>query len=194
MNMTNETFKFSPRVGLIMANLKTVRDVIRILKEKEGEGQTDIKKLLKYVKNNLKDRIPEIKPWGLNTQNNCIYISPGNQWRISDDTVSIFVDFNSAMVPYRLDNDPSVGLYVPDWPQRKVFNEKLIDELGTEFMNNWDEPEDECPIWTYVKYENYAKGDDFDVKGFGDDIVSLVAKLIGEKEKFDNVLKNIKEK
>lgn len=190
--MPNKKFEFSSRVSLILGNLKTVREVVKILKEKDGEGQLDIKKLIKFIKDHLKEGVPEIKQWEVVIKNNCICTYPANEWSVFKDTISIIVDFDQAMVLYRPDQDPYVGLYVPKkWSLLETFNKRLIKELGSDFMNDWDEPEEEYPIWTYVKYENYAMGDHFDVNGFLDNIFTLVSKLARKKDVIDRILKQI---
>jgi hypothetical protein len=186
--MTNETFEFSPRVSLILANLKTVREVRKVLEE---EGKAEIKRFLKHIRDNLRGRVPDIQPWELVIKNNSIFVYPSDQWKVlDDDYIAISIDFSFGMKP--LEGDPWVGLYVPrTWPQGKMFNEKLNKALPKGFMNEWDEPEDEWPIWGWVKYENYAKGDSFDINGFLQDVAELISKLVRIKGTIDSILNQI---
>jgi hypothetical protein len=89
---------------------------------------------------------------------------------------------------------PWVGLYVPEeWSKKDKFREKLIKALPKHFMNDWEKPDSEAILWAFVDYEDYAKGDIFDINGFVDNIVDLVNKLEGVKDAINNSLRKTQE-
>lgn len=187
--MKNETFEFSPRVALILANIRTVREVNEVI---EKEGKTEIKRFLKYIGDNLKDTVPDIRQWKLVIKNNSIFFYPDDHWKVlDDDFIAISIDFSAGMKPLGSEGDPWVALYVSqNWPQRRLFNEQLRKALSG-FMDEWNQAEDETPIWAWVKYENYAKGDSFDIKGFLEKVAELVSKLVKKKGEINSILERI---
>lgn len=191
--MGYEKFQFQPRFALIMANLKTAREMREVL---ENEGKTDIQKFMGYVKDKLNDKVPEIKSWKFDSDKFSINFYPSNKWKVLDDEyVTITIQFDWGMSIFNPNNDPWVGLYVPEkWSQRKVFKEKLLKALPKEFINDWDKPEDEWPIWAYVAYEDYSNGDVFDTEAFVDDVGKLVGKLIKIKGLIDDTIENVEGK
>lgn len=188
--MGNEKFQFQPRFALIMANLKTAREMKEVLNK---EGKTDIQRFMGYVKDKLNDKVPEIKSWKFDFDEGSINFYPSDKWKVHDDEfVTITIQFDWGMSILNSNNDPWVGLYIPrNWSHGKLFNEKLLKALPKEFINEWDEPDDEWPIWGYVAYENYSNGDVFDTEGFVDDVGKLVGKLIKIKGLIDNTIENV---
>src|SRR4030067_2773318 len=94
-----------------------------------------------------------------------------------------------------LEGDPYIGLYVPDgWMQKKMFKEKLLNALPKGFMGDWDKPENNWPIWTYLKYEDYSNGKNFDIKIFQDNIIKYIIKLIKIKDIIDKTIKHVENK
>lgn len=187
--MVNETFEFSPRVGLILSNIKTVREIRRVL---DDEGITEITRFLKYIGDNLKEKVPDIDSWKLVFHETGVSIFPGDQWKVlDDDSITITIEFN-RMDPLDLEGDPWVGLYVPEnWPQIKLFKERLIKALPWDFKNYWEKPEDSWPIWAWVKYEHHAKDDNFDSNAFLVDVAKLVSKLVKIKYIIDTTIKQV---
>lgn len=191
--MGNEKFQFQPRFALIMANLKTAREMREVL---ETEGKTDIQRFMGYVKDKLNDKVPEIKSWKFDIGKFNINFYPSDKWKVLDDEyVTITIQFDWGMKIFNPDNDPWVGLYIPEkWSQGKLFNEKLLKALPKEFINEWDESEDEWPIWAYVAYEYYSNGDVFNTEAFVDDVGKLVGKLIEIKGLIDNTIEQVEGK
>lgn len=191
--MVNETFKFQPRFALIMANLKIAREMKEVLNK---EGKTDIRRFIGYVKEKLNDKVPDIKSWKFDFDERCINYYPSDKWKVLDDEyISITIQFDWGMNILNPDNDPWIGLYIPEkWSQGKLFNEKLLKALPKEFINEWDDTEDEWPIWAYVAYEDYSNVDVFDTEAFVDDVGKLVGKLIKIKGLIDNTIEQVEGK
>lgn len=189
--MSNETFEFSPRVGLVMANIKVVREIKKVLDE---ESEIDIKQLSKYIRDNLIDLVPELQSWKCEIVNDKylhLKFFAGDHWKVRDDYIYICIE-----LPYGTnlldEDDPWVGLYVPEeWKKRKLFYETLDKSLSRSFKNFWEEPDDVAPIWAYVKYEKYSKGDVFDSMGFLQNIAELVSKIVKIKDIIDNNIKQV---
>lgn len=191
--MTNRTFQFeSPRVALIFANIKTVREIRSVI---DDEGKKEIERFLKYLQNNIKDFVPELQSWkDSEIGKTGVYISPDAHWDVvDDDYIAIGIDFYYGKDPSSK-YDPWVGLYVPEnWEQKKIFKEKLIATLQKGFIGDW-EFGNEYPLWAYVKYEDYSDGESFDIKKFIDDIVRLVGKLVKMRDTIDNTIEQVKGK
>lgn len=204
--MINKTFEFEPRFALVMANLKTARELREVMEE---EGHNNIKNFLNHIKDMLNKNLTELESWNCEIsidnkkRNKKSYMSInyyfGDHWKVrNDDYICIFID-----MPYDdnlLDrDDPTVGLYVPkDWKQNKKYLEKLNEKLPKNFKDFWigseSESEDntaDTPFWHFVNIEDYAKGDVFDSNGFVSKLEELVSKLLEKKEIFNNTLKQI---
>jgi hypothetical protein len=130
--VANEIFEFSPRFGLIIANIKIVREIRNVI---DDEGETDIKRFLKYIRNNMMDTVPEIHSWKSFIEETHISIYPGNRWKVLDEEyITIDIDFIRGLNPLDPEGDPYVGLYVPkNWPQKKLFEETLMKALPKDF-------------------------------------------------------------
>ena len=189
MKLGNETFKFSPRVDLIMANIKTIREIVRII---EGEeGRREFKRLVDYIEDYLHNLLPQ--NWIIKREENKILIY-SDQWRVNDKYIAIVADFSRGVKPLgglNIAGDPWVGLFVPDWKYRERFNKELINELSQEF-SEWERPEKEWPIWTWIKYEVYGKGDTFDTQGFINELKDKIIELLRIKDRIDNILGKIR--
>ncbi len=170
-----------------MANIKTVREIKKVL---DDEGGIDINNLSKYIRDNLSHIVPELESWKCELNSGKIDFYPGDSWKTKDDYICIRID-----LPYGNDVfecDPWVGVYVPeDWKKRDKFYEKLDKTLLRGFKNSWEEPDDESPLWAHVYYKDYAKGDSFDVNGFVENIAKLVVKLVKIKDKIDSIIKQV---
>lgn len=190
--MTDKTFEFEPRFALVMANLKTAREVNQVVKD---EGEVNIKNFLKYIHNILYNRLPIIQEWKYKFNYGKGYISIDyyldDNWKIfKDDYICIYITMYYGIDI--LSCVPEVGLYAPtNWKNIKKFTEKLNDNLTKSFKNQWEEPEDGYPIWQYVKIENYAKGDSFDTNGFVNEIEESVRKLVDKKDIIDSTIKQV---
>jgi hypothetical protein len=191
--MTNETFNFSPRVELILANLKTVRNIKHALDE---DGQENIKRFLEHINNELKKRLPELQSWNdeiIPGKYMGIYYCLGDDWKvIKDDYICIFVElaYDSKILD---GDDPWVGLYVPqDWKQSKKFTEELTKKLPKGFIKYWEKPEFDSLLWQWVKFEDYAKEESFDTSGFVDKVEELVSKLVKIKDIINSSIKKVK--
>lgn len=192
--MTDKTFEFEPRFALVMANLKTAREVNQVV---ENEGEVNIKNFLKFIQNILYNRLPIIQEWKCEFDSNKRYISInyyfGDNWKVlKDDYVCIYIEMAYG-IDMLFDDNPDVGLYVPmTWKHRNKFTERLKANLTKSFMDQWEEPDDEDLIWQFVKIENYAKGDSFDTNGFVNEIEELVRKLVDKKDIIDSAIKQVK--
>ncbi|MDD5616468.1 MAG: hypothetical protein PHH85_09735 [Candidatus Methanoperedens sp.] len=193
--MTNETFNFSPRVELILANLKTVRNIKHALDE---DGQENFKKFLEHINNELNKRLPELQSWKYEICTNKymgIYYYLGDDWKvIKDDYICIFVElaYNSEILD---DDDPWVGLYVPqpeDWKQSKKFTEELNKKLPKGFIKYWEKPDSDALLWQWVKFEDYEKEGYFDTSGFVDKVEELVSKLVKIKDIINSSIKKVR--
>lgn len=193
--MASEIFKFSPRVELILANLKTARKIKHALDE---DGQDNIKKFLVHINNELNERLPELQEWNYEFYTDKymgIYYYLGDDWKvIKDDYICIFVElpYDSKLLD---DDDPDVGLYVPqpkDWKQSKKFTEELNKKLPKGFRKYWEEPDFDSLLWQWVKFEDYAKEESFDTSGFVDKVEELVSKLIKIKDIINSSIKKVR--
>lgn len=193
--MTNRTFEFSSQpVALIFANIKTIRDIRKVL---DDGGVKEIKAFLKYLQNNIRDLVPELQSWkDPEIEENGVYIHPSAHWEVlDDDYIAIGIEFRDGIDPSDEDGNPWVGLWVPEeWGQKKIFKEKLLDALPKGFIDDWSKPENEWPIWTGVNYEDYSDGNSFDTKKFVDDILRLVGKIIKINDTIDNTIKQVQGK
>ena len=168
-----------------MSNLKIIREINEVYKT---ERKTEMLKVLKYIEDNLNEIIPDIKSWKLAIEDNTIDIFPNDQWKVSDDNICISLEISFDP----LNSKSWIGLYVPDnWSQSKQFIEKLLTSLSKGFIEEWDEPEDEFPILSYIKYENYANGESFDYIGYIDDITEKFDKILKIKDNIDTNIKQI---
>lgn len=183
--MINNKFKFSPKFELVMSNLKIIKEINEVHKT---EGKTEMLKFLKYIGDNLKEIIPDIQSWELDIEGDTIDIYPNDQWKVSDENICISIEISFKP----LNSNSWIGLYVPDnWSQSKQFIEKLSTSLPKGFIEEWDEPEDEFPILSYIEYENYANGESFDYIGYIDDITEKIDKILKIKDNIDNNIKQI---
>lgn len=185
--MVKEMFEFSNRVELILANIKTIKKVMDVLKD---EYRPDVKRFLQYIDNNLSDEVADIRSWEsqFGYDDDDIYFYP-KEWKVlNDDEIAICIVLRKdplKLVPY-------VGLYIPpEWSKKRIFKDKLIEALTNDFMCDWDEPTDNYPILTNLEYENYAKGDYFDIEGFWKEIIELISKIVKIKPTIDNILNEI---
>lgn len=183
--MINNKFEFSPKFELVMSNLKIIGEVNKVLKT---EGKTEIMNFVKFIRGNLKEMIPEILSWKLDIESDKIDIYPNDQWKVSDEYITVTIKFSFKP----LDSDSWIGLHVPkNWSQSRLFNEKLLNSLPKGFMEEWDKPEDEWPIWSFLEYEKYANGESFDYIGYIDDITENINKILTIKVNIDNIVKQI---
>jgi len=189
--MVDEKFELSPRIELILANIKTVREIRRAFKE---EGEAEIKRFLRFMIDNIRNKVAGIRSWELTMEGGkSVAIYPGNQWKVrKDDYVAISLDFSNWGKLIDPGEDPWVGLRVPeDWSFKKGFKRKLNEALGRDFMSEWDEPEDEWPVWAPVRYEDHVKGDTFDIEGFLGEFNERISTLVSEKSIISRTIKQI---
>lgn len=195
--MAKEKFEFSPRVELIMANLKTVRELREVIIE---EGENNIKKFLNYIRDELNDGLPELQSWKCEFYTDKHYTSInyyfGNHWKVlKDDYICIYIEmpYDNELLDHN--DDPTVGLYVPEpkiWRLSNKFTKNLNEKLPKSFMNYWEEPDNDSPIFQYVNIEDYAKGESFDTNGFVDKVEELVSNLVEKKDIIDTTIKQVK--
>jgi len=184
--MVKEMFEFSNRVELILANIKTIKKVMDVLKD---EYRPDVKRFRQYINNNLSDEVVDIRSWESQFYNDDeIYFFP-KEWKVlDDDVIAICIVLRKDPLKFV----PYIGLYIPpEWPKKRIFKDKLIETLTNDFMYDWDEPTDDFPICTNLEYENYAKGDSFDIDGFWKKIIELISKIVKIKPTIDNILNEI---
>jgi len=184
--MEKEMFEFSNRVELSLANIITIKEVIDVL---ENEYERDVKRFLKYIKNNLKNEVADIRSWEPELGDNDIYFYP-KEWKVLNDDDEIAIAIVFIKKPYK--SNPFVGLYVPDdWPKCEIFNDKLDKALTKDFKDDWGEEIKNYQISTSLKYENYSKGDSFDIEGFWNKIIELINEIVKIKPTIDNILNEI---
>src|SRR4030042_3077359 len=120
MNMEDEKFELAPRIELILANIKTVREIRRAFKE---EGEAEIKRFLRFMIENIKNKVAGIRSWELTIEKNkSIAIYPRNRWQVrKNDYIAISLDFSNWGKLIDPGEDPWVGLRVPeDWSPMKL--------------------------------------------------------------------------
>ncbi|VVB92406.1 Uncharacterised protein [uncultured archaeon] len=193
--MADKNFEFDPRFAVVMANLKTVREIEKAIKE---ESKNNINKFSNYINETLNKNLPELKLWECYLSNEKPYSSIsyyfGDHWIVHKEDFICFY-FLISRTLFEMDT-PTIGIYLPkDWEQRKNFVEKLNEKLPENFIRFWAKSEDEdrynSPFWAYIEIEDYAKGDIFDTNGFVYEVEELVKELLEQKEIIDNAIKQI---
>lgn len=195
--MADKNFEFEPRFALVMANLKTVREIREVIKT---EGERNFKNFLKHIQKTLNNDLPQLQSWISKPENNnylnTIYYL--DHWKVwEDEPIYIYLAISRNAEKLFYDDDPEVGLYVPpDWPDRKKYIIKLNEELPKSFINTWKESEssdnfDDSPYLQLINIKDYAKGEIFDMNGFVDEVKKLVSELLEQKEIIDKAINQI---
>lgn len=190
--MKNDSIQFSPRFGLALANIKTLRLAFQVFEKESG---ANIRQLLTHLEGHLKNQIPDLKPWNALIEEDALYFWPGTEWDVlnnKDDGIGIVFDFNEVRKAWT-DANPWVGIYVPtNWAQSKIFKEQLRQKLPKSFTDDWKGAQAQYPAWTHIELGDYGNEDAFDLNGLIHTIEQRAKQLVDLRPIIDSLIKSLR--
>src|ERR1700690_1433985 len=149
--MPKRQFEFSPPVELLLTNLPTIREVQKALVLLKQE----VNQFLKQLEKRLVDAIPELKTGESELSGEALYLFPGPKWRVvKADHVAVCVFMHQCVEPasYDDEDDPFVGLYVPEWKHLEGFTNRLKQFRipGFEHISDHEDLDEQYPLWSTV--------------------------------------------
>jgi hypothetical protein len=191
-------FEFSPSVQLVLTNLPTIRQILKLLDE--GTIKEDVERFLKHMEMRLREDVPEVNTWESEISDQSLYLYPGKGWRVvKGDHIAICVYMEQCVEPCFYDNedDPMVALYVPDWKDRPKFTAGLgrLRIPGFEHISSREDIETEYyPLWSTVHVAPLVKESTLDVDGLEKAIVDRARKLVAKEGAITNLISKLREK
>lgn len=191
--MPKRQFDFSPSVQLILGNLPTIRKVQELLIE--GTVAAEVKRCLKYLEVTLQQACPELKTWKSEINDSELYFYPENAWRVvTDDHIAFCFSMYQCIEPsfYSDEDDPIVGLYVPEWKHRQNFANHLKRFHIAGFQHTSD---DDCfPLWSTVHLGPLVKQSKLSLDLLERAIVQRFRRLVGAEAKISKLISVVRQK
>ncbi len=197
--MKKKRFELSRRLEVIFAHIKTAREVEEVFTETDDPRSYQTS-LISYLQGHLPEQIPGLRSWKEPVaKKETLEFSPADTaWHVvRGDSISLQI-FVPDPKQTDLFGNPSVNLCAPEkWRKLPDFTRML---KSTKLPAGWEhtashEGEDfdeSCPIFAYVRIEDYAKGGHFDSKGFIEQFVVRSRELVEFKPTIDKLLEKLK--
>lgn len=195
--MPKRQFEFSPPVQLILTNLPTIRHIQKIFDETIRQ---EVKQFLKHLAVRLQEAIPEVKTWQSEISDETLYVFPGKSWRVvKDDHIAVCLSMQQCIEPafYNDEDDPFVGLYVPQWRHLQSFTNHLkgFRIPGFEYISDHEEMDDTYPLWSNVPLTPLVRRPNrLDLDGLEKAILQRVRKLVEKEDKITNLISKVQQK
>jgi len=197
--MPKRQFDFSPSVDLILANLPTIRKVQKVLDE--GVVTADVKRYLKDVAVILQEAWPKLRTWKSQISDLQLYFYPSNDWRVvTDDSIALCFSMYQCIEPsfYNDEDDPFVGLYVPNWKHRRNFAGHLKSLRITGFQHISEEQgidsDDDIPLWSTVHLAPLVQHSRVNMDLLQEAIVDRFRKLVAAEAKITRLISLVRRK
>lgn len=186
-------FTFDRRVELVLANIETTREILR-LTEPSDEWRQSWEGLIKSVGSHLRRSMPALGSWKDYSSESHVWFSPAGIWQVTkDEGLSIGVSFEEVLDDYMIGN-PWVYLYAPqEWKKCSSFIAQIRiageDILGA----HWGvDDEDGYAFFSHVELRTFGNGKSFQTDLFMGEIAKRVKELLKFKPEVDKVIRQVK--
>jgi hypothetical protein len=195
MAVPKRRFEFSPSVQVFLTNLPTIRKVQKMLDE--GTVTADVKRWLKYLAVRLQEEIPGVKTWQSEISNGALFLSPRKSWRVvRDNGISVCISMADCIEPafYNEDDDPFVGLYVPEWKHLQSFTNRLkaFRIPGFQHISGYDTRVENFPLLSIVHLVPFVNQARLDVNRLEKAMVDRTRKLVAREGRINDLISKVR--